>query len=347
MTFKHICSLMAVAAAVLITGCATTTDIRALQPAEVGAAASLKRIGVAPFEQKARRNISLDAKIESELAGYQLERGKNYYSVVNRSSLENIIKEQKFQLSGLTNKSQATKVGKLAGAQALVVGNVSSAGYEDRRYRENRTESYNCDKKGKNCSTRKYTVSCTKRTVNLGAQVQLTDVEHGDFITANNYNQNKSWSTCTDSSRPFPSADQGLDALADKIAASFVYRLVPRYVTYKVELYKKAEVKLEGLQKDQFKAGLDFMKAGRMDRAEEFYSQLMDATQAKSYAVVYNYGVIIEAKGEYEEAKKLYEAADRLTLSSEKNINIALNRINRIISDQAEANQQISRQAKH
>lgn len=348
MVFKPFRGLVAIVVLVLITtGCATTTNIRALQPAEVGAAASLKRVGVAPFNQQAKTHVSLDAKVEAELANYQLEQGVNYYSVVDRANLETIIKEQKLQLSGLTNRAQATKIGKLSGAQALVVGNVSSAGFEDRKYREDRVKYVNCDSKGKNCTRQEYTVSCTSRTINLGAQVKLTDVERGNFITANNYNKKKTWKTCEDNSDSLPSKSHGLEILADEIATAFVFRLVPRYITFKVELYKKAEVKLEKLQEDQFKAGIEFIKVGRMDRAEDLFMQLMDATQARSFAVVYNYGVIKEAEGKFEEAKKLYEMADKLTLSPEKNINLALVRINKIIFNHKTALKQIGRQANY
>lgn len=347
MTIKWIRDLAAITAAVLISGCATTTDIRALQPAEVSEAASLKTIGVATFEQKGRVGVSLDSKIEAELANYQLEEGENYYRVVDRANLEKIIKEQKLQLSGLVDRKQASKIGKLSGAQALVVGNVSSAAVEDRRYREDRVKYVNCDKKGKNCTRREYTVSCIARTATVGAQVKLTDIERGDFITANNYNQNKTWKSCEDSSASMPSSAQGLEILADEIASTFVYRLVPHYVTFKVTLYKKSELKLEKELANKFESGVDFIKVGRMDRAEEILADLMDATQGKSYAVIYNYAVIMESQGKYEDAKNLYEQADRLTLSPEKNINVALGRIRKIISNHNKSMEQISRQAKH
>lgn len=367
MPFKVFRNLVAVAAVVLAAGCTTTTEIRALQPAQVGEAASLTTIGVAPFEQKAKTSVSLDSKIEAELANYQLEPGENYFKVVDRANLESIINEQKFQLSGLADKKKAAQIGKLSGAQALVVGNVSSAGVEDRKYRENRVRYVNCDKKGKNCTKQEYTVSCTARTVTVGAQVKLSNVERGEFITANNYNQNKTWKTCEDGGSSdigqditaikclfgncsesekvsFPSADQGLELIADEIASAFVFRLVPHYITFKVALYKKPEVKLEKAQNEEFKSGLDFIKAGRVDRAETIFVSLMDATQNKSFAVTYNLGVIREAQGDFDEAKNLYEAADQLTLSPEKNINAALARITKLISDRDEAIKQIGNQ---
>lgn len=360
--------LVIVAAALVTAGCAMTTQIRALQPAEVSAAASLQTIGVAPFEQRARRHVSLDAKIETELAKYQLEPGVNYYIVVDRSNLDSVIKEQKFQLSGLSDRKNAAKVGRLAGAQALVVGNISAAGVEDRRYYENRVRNVNCDQKGKNCQRQEYSVRCTARTVTVGAQVKLTDIERGDFITANNYSKSKTWKQCDDGGADlgqsltnmrclfgngcsaadqigFPAGDQGLEILADEIAANFVHRLVPHYVVFKVNLYKSPEVKLEGIHKERFKAANEFIKAGRLDRAEELLALLMDATQGQSYVITYNYGVIAEAKGQFDEALKLYQAADRLTMRPEKNISEALIRIQRIISDEKRANEQINKQA--
>ena len=367
MMFKFFRNLVVILVVVLVTGCATTTEIRALKPAEVNAAASLRTIGVIPFDQKAKTNVSLDAKIESELANYQLEQGKNYYKVVDRANLESIIKEQKLQLSGLTNKNQTAKIGRLSGAEALVVGNVSSAGVEDRKYRENRVRYINCDKKGKNCTKQEYSVSCIARTVTVGAQVNLTDVERGEFITANNYNQNKTWKTCEDGNSSgtggdttaikclfgdctepekvgFPSADQGLELIADEIAAAFVFRLVPHYITFKVALYKKPEVELEKLEEAKFKSGIEFIKHNRIDRAEELFVGLMDATQNKSFAVSYNLGVIKEAQGNFDEAKDLYQAADRLTMAPEKNINAALSRINQLILDRDAALKQIGKQ---
>lgn len=367
MSIKLFRNLVAIAAIALIVGCTTTTEIRALQPAEVGEAAALKRIGVAPFEQKSKRTVSLDAKIESELANYQLEPGENYFEIVDRANLESIISEQKLHLSGLANKETAAKIGKLSGAEALVVGNVSSAGVEDRKYRENRVRYVNCDKKGKNCTKQEYTVSCTARTVTVGAQVKLTSVERGAFITANNYNQNKTWKTCEDGGSAdldeslkdikclfgncneaekvsFPSADQGLELLADEIASGFVFRLVPHYITFKVALYNKPKIDLEKPEVEKFKSGIDFIKAGRIDRAEPLFEELMVVTQNKSFTTTYNLGVIKEAQGKFDEAKELYEAADNLLLSPEKNINEALARITKLISDRDKALEQIGNQ---
>lgn len=49
------------------------------------------------------------------------------YEVVERSSLEKVVSEQKLQMSGLTDPSTATKVGKILNVDAIVLGSITSS----------------------------------------------------------------------------------------------------------------------------------------------------------------------------------------------------------------------------
>ncbi|MBN1829791.1 MAG: hypothetical protein JW884_11685 [Deltaproteobacteria bacterium] len=49
------------------------------------------------------------------------------YKVVERSSLDKVVSEQKLQMSGLLDPDTASKVGKLVGVDAVILGNVSTS----------------------------------------------------------------------------------------------------------------------------------------------------------------------------------------------------------------------------
>jgi curli biogenesis system outer membrane secretion channel CsgG len=47
---------------------------------------------------------------------------------VDRENIEELIDEQKFQVSGLTDESTAVEIGKLSGADIVVIGSISYVG---------------------------------------------------------------------------------------------------------------------------------------------------------------------------------------------------------------------------
>jgi len=338
--------LACVAMSVLASGCATKTTIHALEPAEVDRAASLKQVGVLEFDEskpsgREEYGINFASKLEALLASYQLD-NENYFVVVSRSDLDRIIEEQKFQRSGLVDESKIAEIGQLAGAQALISGAVSSASSNDSSYRDRRTRS-KCDSKGKNCKTIEYTVSCKARTIGLGVQVKMVDVQRGDLVTAESFDETKKWTECSDSSRTLPSMEQGLEELSNLIAGKFVSKITPRYISFEVTLIDDLDVELPETKEQRFDAAIEFIKADRMDRAGDLLDQLHAEVQQQSYAIAYNLGVVKESEGAYDEAKSLYNVADSLTLEPVEEINLAVQRIDRLIENNKRAVDQMSR----
>jgi hypothetical protein len=72
-------------------------------------------------------------------------------------------------------------------------------------------------------------------------------------------------------------------------------------------------------------------------------SNLNDSLNGKSYVVMYDLGVIKEARGNFDEAKKLYEFADEGTLHPIDEINKAVLRINKLIDERNQARVQINK----
>ena len=325
-----------------VTGCAMKTTIHALEPAEVDRAASFKRIAIVEFDHdNGRYGLNLAAKLEALLTSYRLD-GKNYFVVVGHSDLDRILDEQKRQHSGLFSQDNIAQIGKLTGAQALISGVISSASSDDSLYRDVRTRSQ-CDSNGKNCMGSQYSVNCRMRVVSLGVQVKMMDVERGDLITAQSFNESRKWSACHDRQEILPSREQGLELLSNRIAQQFVRKITPRYVSFDVTLLKDPDVDLTENQEERFEASLEFIEADRMDRADLLLTQLHQEIQHQSYVIAYNLGVTRESEGDYDGARELYHIADQLALEPVDEINAAVQRIERLVADNKRALNQLNR----
>jgi curli biogenesis system outer membrane secretion channel CsgG len=130
-----------------LSGCAQKTTIAMLQPAEIDIKA--KNIAVLPF--KSDKKTGLTGKLESALTNIRFQ-GKPYFNVVDRTNIENTIKEQKRQSNDLYNENSDVEVGSLMGASALISGRILSISKNDQRHSEDRRK---CKKK----SCYDYTVS--------------------------------------------------------------------------------------------------------------------------------------------------------------------------------------------
>jgi|GEM_PF-1804069 curli biogenesis system outer membrane secretion channel CsgG len=113
--------------------------------------AATKRIAVLNFENNANSVLSENEKLlrllmnkkgideskEREIIGrsvtdsFMVEIVKNpMFTVVERNQLESILNEQKISSSGLINKSDAAKIGKLLGVSAIIMGTINQYSLE-------------------------------------------------------------------------------------------------------------------------------------------------------------------------------------------------------------------------
>ncbi|MDX1796871.1 MAG: CsgG/HfaB family protein [Hydrogenovibrio sp.] len=316
-----------------LTGCATTTKIQYLEPAQIDQAAHYKRVAVNHFKND---TVGLTGKIETQLNQKNLE-DKPYFTVINRQDFDKILKEQKLQYSGLTDEKEVVKVGELIGAQAFVTGDLSSKSYHDSRFYSERQECL--DKK---CNyVRTYKVPCTKRTVSLSANIKIIDVETSSVVYSNSYSPSNDWFACADRSATLPSASTVWQRQAQTIAKDFVNKIAPHYVYKRIELLDDPDIRYSDTQEQLLESGIKFVEAHRMDKADQLFSQLLFETQSLSYVAAYNLGVVKEATGHYSEAKKLYTLADNLQKDPVDAINEAMARIDRVIAQHQKATQQI------
>jgi TolB-like protein len=90
-------------------------------PASVTQVGSRLAIAVVPFTAKGEGKLFADAVTETMITKLvNLRR----FKVIERSAIDKVMKEQKFQASGIVDDKTAVKLGKVAGADAIIVGSI-------------------------------------------------------------------------------------------------------------------------------------------------------------------------------------------------------------------------------
>ncbi len=351
---------------VLMTGCAQKVQVKALDPAEIGAMASKKKVAVTGFKND---KVGLSGKIEAEIAKHTLD-DKKYFTVLSRADLDKVMKEQKLQSSTLMSAKTASKIGKLVGAQALINGKVTSSGKEG-SYVEDREKCLQYYKDGSGCAQFKhYKVTCKTTQAGLNASINIVDMDNGRIVHADTISKEYNADSCKfDSAAASKSVgggflgaalgaiastaktsngtiltkEQALQRLSNEIADEFVHKLAPHYVYFEVTLLDSIEFEVEDAQAATLEGALGYIKGGRMDKAESIMSKLNDQLNGKSYVVAYDLGVVKEAQGKLAESKKMYAMADELSLQPVPEINEAVLRIEKLIAKRSKAQAQINR----
>lgn len=305
---------------------------QALMPAKSMEASRLRQVAVLPFDGLGGREIA--AEVEGAVAGITIDE-RQYFSVIDRVTLDKVLAEHKLQLSGAIDPATATQIGKLVGAKGIYTGNITVAKSEDHPYEEKRTGCAQYDQKGKCIEPRTYTVPCTKRTAAFSFTPKLIDVETGKVVYANNITGYATASACKADigyEKPLPSGSDLIGTAKDSAMETFRKDIAPSYVTFNIKLMDSTEgIKSKGGQK-KFEAGLEYAKAQRFDRACELWEEAREFSP-DSPSILYNLGVCVEIKGELEQALELYKKADRQLSKPDYRITEALARIKKAMED--------------
>ncbi len=342
-------SLIAIAAIILVSGCsAKRVSMKALKPAPVTAVIDKRVLAVTEFKGD---KVGLSTKVEGVLASIEIDK-KKYFKVPNRSAMNKILKEQKFGASDLSNGKNAAKIGKLAGAQAIIVGSVDSS-FGDSSYQETRQRCAAYTKKG--CARyESYRVTCTTATAKVSADMNIISVETGVSLHAENITKNYNGDSCKDGKtslgivsfggdKKVMSGSQGVSALATQVAQEFATKLAPSYVYYSVELMEKLKsIKVTDKQEKQFENSIAYIENKRIEKAEKILEKLNTQLNESAFEVTYNLGLIKQSKGDYKIAKALYTLTDELIGKPNKLVDAAFKKIDQLIAQEAEAKKQLN-----
>jgi len=94
-------------------------------PSRVTQVGSRLAIAVLPFDVKGEAQkieLSVTDKLVTQLVNLRR------FKVMERAALEKVLKEQKLQTSGVVDEKTAVNVGKIAGADAIIIGDISVVG---------------------------------------------------------------------------------------------------------------------------------------------------------------------------------------------------------------------------
>ena len=303
-------------------GCATSIRTSVLAPARAHDAAKFTRAAVLPFSGPEGKLISNN--IEALMASVQVH-GRSFYNIVERAEIEKVAKENKFQMSDLVNQATAQSLGKLLGAQAIVVGSVSRYATEDKHYKEGRSKCVSKDKKG-NCKWRDFTVSCRQRTATIQFTPKIINVETGSIAASEIISGQASHSACSDSGTPLKGNNELLDLAMKSALEQYRTFVAPHQTNVKITLITSDNSKMNSQAKDAVKDGVTWAKADRLDRACECWNRAA-LYHKKGYAIPYLIGVCYETKGELQKAQHYYKIADEEATEPVEELSAALERV--------------------
>jgi len=329
--------LSAILMAINLSACAApAVKTTALVPAKFHEATKLKEVAVLPFDGPNGREFA--SEIEGTIASVNID-NRQYFTLIDRTKLEKILKEQELAQTGLINEAAAAKVGRLVGAKGIYTGVVTSSNTRDSHYTQNRQEcarrEVKTDKKGNtvegNCiSWRNYTVSCTKRDAVFAFAPKLIEVETGRIIYSNNIAETATASVCRDSGTPLASALELIGKAKEVAKSHFKSDIAPSYVTFDIKLMDSKDQISTKEAGEKLDLGVEYAKKGRLDRGCELWGEGR-ILSPNSPSLNYNLAICAEVRGDLENALNLYKTADRALNKPDDNITSGIGRVSEAI----------------
>jgi tetratricopeptide (TPR) repeat protein len=209
------------------------------------------------------------------------------YTLISREELDQILKEQNLGASGLVDETQAASIGKLLGADAIIVGDILSSTND-----------------AHSMSSGKQPVPCLTRTAASTVNMRVVNVTTGAIVCTKAAQTTAKNQQCgSDISKvdsPMALIDQCLVAAADQLADA----IAPRFVENKADL-KDVAVKE---YKDLGKKAREDAENGKLDEAYAAYASIVKDDPYND-GVMFNMGVLNEVVGNYQEAQDCYQKA--------------------------------------
>jgi tetratricopeptide (TPR) repeat protein len=303
--------MIPVLSVVVLTGCLATTgpttSVTAVMPAASGEAARLRKIAVLPFNGPSGHEFALE--VEAMLASITVD-DQPYFTVVERQKFKELNLEIERSQSPAFSSQEALRFGKRLGVNALYTGVLSKPVTNVNRSQESRTVCAEDDRKKKGflgmpkCKRWAETkVSCSRTEAIYAFTPKLIEVQTGQIVFSNSIQGIAVASSCADHSEPTPSSAQLLEAAKTSALANFRKQIAPSLANVSIQLMDSAQGINDENAKRKLGQGIEFAKAGRLDRACELW-QDADKLASDSVSITYNLGVCAEAEGKYPLAKK-------------------------------------------
>jgi hypothetical protein len=339
------CIILVLSAFLGVTGCATKVRINMLKPASYHQASLTKTVAVLPFDGPGGSEFA--AEMEGVLSGINID-DKQYFTLVDRSSIGKMMDEMKLSQSGFVDQSTVARIGKMVGAQGIYSGVVSVSGCETTRYREQRRTCEEWEKKkdkdgrtydGDCIRWKTYSVNCTKRIANFAATPKLIEVATGKVVYSRNLSSTVNSAGCDDRTQP-KGENELMDQVKGNIKSEFRKDIAPYYVTEEIRIMDATDGIEVKEARDKLKDGVEFADKGRIDAACERWGAARILAPS-SVSLLYNLGVCAESRGDAEAAQSLYLQADKIYGKPDDDIALALKRVSAAIKDRKKLEEQL------
>ena len=295
---------------ILAFGCSKKVLLNVTKPARYDVS-DLKRIAIVDFKGPRRVGQTVGQKFQDRLWKTQ------YFSILERQELRQILDEHALQMSGVVDDSTAVEFGKILGVDGIVFGDVFTYAVQDVPGTEKVKEQvwtgeYETDKNGKVITEKvagkkqkkkKYKEEMVsrktiQRNISVGVNFRLVSIETGEIRATDSKSRSFSKKYFPHKDK-LPEKTQILNQLTDEILASFVPLLSP----HKVSISKTFEE-----DNDQVDLGIEMAQKNLWDKAIDIWQKEADKNP-KNSAAVYNLGIAYEAYGDLSKAEEMYERA--------------------------------------
>jgi curli biogenesis system outer membrane secretion channel CsgG len=320
----------------ILNHCGTSTRVKVLKPAELDVGA-VKKVAVLDFdftgswdfadEKKKTSDVEKIAKIllKDMFKGKKPPDPKTaypgsvvsdrlvaklvnnqYYTVIERKELSKILEEQALSLSGVIDANQATEVGRLLGAEGLVMGS-GTYDVQDR----GQWETY----KEKKVEKKRYRIS---RQVDLKFTYKIVNITTGSIVASktNSASTGRSKSakysstgnTEKEAMKNIPNWRPIVDDMVDKVLNQTLWQVAPHYVT--------ESRKIEEGDSDQMEAAVEYAKRNLWEDAREVWEMVVQDPSADKddrVGATYNLGLYYELTGNLDTAEEYFDKAFKMS----------------------------------
>jgi len=303
----------ALPAALLCAACGTVAvRVPVMRPAE---------INMAPYQSVAIGGMTgngdrpMTAALEESLVG------TNRFQVVDRSHMDQVMRELKLSSTDLADPAAAAKLGKVVTAGALIFGDVTET------YREEPGSKSSKDDKGNT-----FTIYEVKGTLVVRATFKVVDVATGRLLIAKTYEEKRDDTNHGYDKKPSPIDRDALERSArTAVRDHFMAAIVPHQDFVNASFMKDSDI-------PQLEGGIGWAERGEWAKAESTFNDAATAAEknakidSKKLSKCYwNLGLSYEYAGDYGKANDMINKA--FTLSNDTEMLHELDNIKRLQSD--------------
>jgi hypothetical protein len=327
-------SLLMYVTATLLVACAgpAKVDSEVQMPAKVPEASRLRHIAVVRFERIGPTDIT--PQVEAELSAARL-RGGPYFTLIERSRLDEALKELRLAEAGIVNAATASRIGQMVAAKGIYMGSVTRDDVSNQPYQEQRSE---CllyeqlrDKKGNSYQgaclrSNDWKVNCVQRSATFEFVPKLVDVGAGTIVYSKSLGGSAQDRGCSDRTSPLQSPDDLRRQAIAQALTKFREDVAPFTRTVQVVFMETTEGISSAAAKERFEGSMTFARENRLDRACEIWKEL-SVTERTVPSLSYNLGACAEVSGDLDAALARYSEADRQLTKPDKTISEGLARV--------------------